>query len=268
MGGQVSVPQRAKEEQLDMYGPFSLRQSQKYRLNVFSDLINLLIREEGNNLFNLSKVLNSQNRCQSLITVIADRLNKEFTTLLFPDPKHGSASSLVGFMTEDDYRAKFKNDGLRQLYCSKFAFFIVRITALLAALVASVAYQKNVYLSDSAQSVPPPNVNQTYKNLADTSLHGEPISSDIIRYFESTGALKRIQGDSRNLYVFGGMDSVVLDIDKGIVYNARNNVDTGVLRINIFRPLPDATGASTVAGPAPVQAPVQVPARPCAHFKI
>lgn len=250
MGGQISAPQRAKDEQIDMYGPFSLRQSQKYRLNIFSDLIAMLVRDTGNNLFNLSKVLNSQGSCQSLITVIADKLNKEFTTLRFPDPKRGSTSSLVGFITEEDYRTKFKNDALRQSYCAKFAFFIVRFTAVLAALVSSVAYQKRMYLADETVQARPQAVNTTYKNLADASLSGNSVSSEIVNYLVSRNIMKKIPNDTRNLYYFGNMDSVVLDTDKGIVYNARNLTDTGVLRISIDKaPLLATNVAPTTVAP-------------------
>ena len=263
MGGQISAPQRAKDEQLDMYGPFALRQSQKYRLNIFSDLLTMLVRDTGNNLFNLSKVLNSQSSCESLITVIADKLNKEFTTLRFPDPKRGTESSLVGFITEDNYKTKFKNDPIRQIYCSKFAFFIVRFTALLAALVASVAYQKNLYLQDDTVKVEMPTVNPTYKNLVDESISGNNIPAEVVNYLVSRGIMRKIANDTRNLYYFGNMDSVVLDTDKGIVYNARNLTDTGVLRISIDRaPLGNITArpSSSSMGtqtnlPAPFSAP-------------
>ena len=57
MGGKVSVPQSAKPEDLESYGTFKLRQSQKFALNTLSDLVTMLMSD--NNLYDLADLLST-----------------------------------------------------------------------------------------------------------------------------------------------------------------------------------------------------------------
>ena len=52
------MPSKGRESQLSLYGPFALTQSQKYSVDVLSELIETLLRE--NNLFDLHEVLNTK----------------------------------------------------------------------------------------------------------------------------------------------------------------------------------------------------------------
>ena len=63
MGGQSSRLEGAREDQLNLYGVFDLRQRQKFSITVLSDLVTMLV--DGNNLFNLAEVLNSPEGCRA-----------------------------------------------------------------------------------------------------------------------------------------------------------------------------------------------------------
>jgi len=260
MGNQTSVPERAKPADLEKYGTFTLRKSQLFSLNVLSDVVTMLVKD--NNLFDLAEMLRSEMGCQSLITVIKSKLEREFTTLQFPDYSQTGKFTPVGFISDQKYKALAQNDKDRSLYCAQFAFFIVRFTLLISALTASVAFQENMY-KDFRYAVPVTastvGINDRFKNLKDTSIAGERISGDIVSAFKATGMFKNIPNDTRPLYYFGTQDSVVVDIDKGIVYNPQNVKDSAVLRIS-FNPVGVAPAAPAVVPiPAPVPAPAPAP---------
>jgi hypothetical protein len=234
MGGQISMPQGARPGDLEKYGVFKLRQSQKFSLNVLSDIILMLISE--NNLFDLAEMLKSEMGCQSLIIVIKNKLEKDFTTLQFPDQSKAGEFTSVGIIPEHKYKALAATDKDRSIYCAQFAFFIVRFTLLISALVSSVAFQEDMYkdLQNNQLDVRPTGLNERYKNLADQSVRGDRLPSDILAVFTATGNLKKVPNDTRYLYYFGNQDSVVIDAEKGITYNPQSAVDTGVLKISIY----------------------------------
>ena len=264
MGNQTSVPERAKPADLEKYGTFTLRKSQLFSLNVLSDVVTMLVKD--NNLFDLAEMLRSEMGCQSLITVIKSKLEREFTTLQFPDYSQTGKFTPVGFISDQKYKALAQNDKDRSLYCAQFAFFIVRFTLLISALTASVAFQENMY-KDFRYSVPVTastvGINDRFKNLKDTSVTGERISGDIVSAFKATGMFKNIPNDTRPLYYFGSQDSVVVDIDKGIVYNPQSVKDTAVLRIS-FNPVGVAPAAPAQYIPAPVAPEPVAPVAPVA----
>ena len=268
------MPQSAKPEDLERYGTFKLRQSQKFSLNVLSDLVTMLMSD--NNLFDLSEMLSSDKGCQSLIIIIKNKLEKEFTTLQLPDTLKSGEFTPVGFGSEQKYKALAASDKDRSIYCGQFAFFIVRLILLLSALVASVAFQPDMYkdLQINQLDVKSTGINERYKNLVDQSVRGDHVPSDIISVFTTNGTLKKIPNDMRQLYYFGTQDSVVIDMEKGIVYNSQSTTDTGVLRISIHgsayapaasgpfvppAPTPPAFAPAFAPAPAPVPAPVQAP---------
>ena len=273
MGGQISMPQRAKPGDLEKYGVFKLRQSQKFSLNVLSDIIMMLISE--NNLFDLAEMLKSEMGCQSLIIVIKNKLEKDFTTLQFPDQSKTGEFTAVGITPEQKYKALAATDTDRRIYCAQFAFFIVRFTLLLSALVASVAFQEDMYkgLQNTQADVKSSGLNERFKNLADQSVRGDRLPSEIVGVFTATGNLKKVPNDVRSLYYFGTQESVVIDAEKGIVYNPQNAVDTGVLRISIHAsalaptatppiPIPGAYTAAAPFPPAPAPPSVSAPFLP------
>lgn len=258
MGGQISVPQRAKPGDLDTYGVFKLRQSQKFSLNVLSDIITMLIAD--NNLFDLAEMLKTEMGCQSLVIVIKNKLEKDFTTLQFPDQSKAGEFTSVGFLSDQKYKTLAQRDKDRSIYCAQFAFFIVRFTLLLSALVASVSFQEDMYkdLKANQLDIKPSGINERYKNLADMSLRGDRLPSDILGVFLEKGNLKKIPSDTRPLYYFGSQDSVVVDADKGIVYSPQSATDTGVLKISIH--------VSTLApAAAPAQVPYALPVAPAPY---
>jgi hypothetical protein len=97
MGGQTSS---LKGEQ-DLYGPFNLRQSQKFKLNILSDLITMIIGK--NNLFDLAQLLNTPNGCKTLIVMLESKMKEEFTRLRFPDPEQLSKSEIASFLPIESY---------------------------------------------------------------------------------------------------------------------------------------------------------------------
>jgi len=248
MGGQISMPQGARPGDLEKYGVFKLRQSQKFSLNVLSDIILMLISE--NNLFDLAEMLKSEMGCQSLIIVIKNKLEKDFTTLQFPDQSKAGEFTPVGIIPEHKYKALAATDKDRSIYCAQFAFFIVRFTLLISALVSSVAFQEDMYkdLQNNQLDVRPTGLNERYKNLADQSVRGDRLPSDILAVFTATGNLKKVPNDTRYLYYFGNQDSVVIDAEKGITYNSQSAVDTGVLKISIYA----SALAPTATPPIPI----------------
>jgi hypothetical protein len=233
MGGQLSVPQGAKPEQLDLYGVFDLRQRQKFSITVLSDLVTMLV--DGNNLFNLAEVYNSPEGCNSLFTIIQKKLDKEFMTLQLPDPQRGSDISKVSFMPKTYYEKILKSDEERKDYCRQFTRFIVRFTGLIAALTASVALQPNAYIR--LKDVSPQNIqsvssrNPSYRDLANKQLTYRAIPDKIVNVLKA-GKLRQIFGDTRQLYTFNPSDQIVIDIQRGIVYNAQMS-PTGVFGITI-----------------------------------
>ena len=275
------MPLKAREENKELYGPFALRQSQKYSLDVLSELIGTLLRE--NNLFDLKEVLNSKTGCESLIVVIKNKLEKEFTMLQFPDPIRKSEFSPVAFVSKKDYdRRGSKDDNERSrvgkdrdVYCHNFAVFIIRFTVLLSAVIASVAYQRNVIkrlLNSEAVGATVVD-NKMYKPLKDQSMYLGAVAPDILSELKD-GGLHMIPDDPRPLYIFSNDDSIVMDVNKGIIYNAHTG-PTGVLGIKINRiaagqvpQVPGFAAAAPVAAlapaqaplPAPIQAPIPVPA--------
>jgi len=237
MGGQSSRLEGARDDQLDLYGVFDLRQRQKFSITVLSDLVTMLV--DGNNLFNLAEVLNSPEGCNSLMTLIQKKLDREFLTLQLPDPKRGEISK-VSFMPKSYYEKVLKSDDERRDYCLQFVRFIVRFTGLVAALTASVAYQNAAFirlkdlnpetaLVSSSASLR----NPQYKDLVNKQLVSRPIPPDILGVL-TAGKFKQIYGDTRPLYTFNPGDQIVVDIQKGIVYNAQTS-PTGVLGI-MFTP--------------------------------
>ena len=272
MGGQSSRLEGAREDQLNLYGVFDLRQRQKFSITVLSDLVTMLV--DGNNLFNLAEVLNSPEGCNSLMTLIQKKLDREFLTLQLPDPKRGEISK-VSFMPKSYYEKVLKSDEERRNYCQQFVRFIVRFTGLVAALTASVAYQNEAFvrlkdltpetaLVTSSSSLR----NPQYKDLVNKQLVSRPISAETLSVL-TAGKFKQVYGDTRPLYTFNPTDSVVVDIQKGIVYNAQSS-PTGVLGIT-FTPYNQATQYQPPAQPQYqppaqpqyiIQPPVQPPVQP------
>jgi len=258
MGVQSSKTEGARPEQLDLYGVFDLRQRQKFSITVLSDLVTMLV--DGNNLFNLAEVLNSPEGCNSLMTIIQQKLDKEFMTLQLPDPKRGSEISKVSFMPKSYYEKIHKSDEERRNYCQQFVRFIVRFTGLIAALTASIAYQQGAYirLKDVTPEIAGASSslrNRLYKDLQNKQLTFRPIPPQILSLL-TAGKFKQITGDTRQLYTFGINDPIVVDINKGIVYNAQSS-PTGVFGIMFTPRNPMGEQPQTVTFAQPqVQAPV------------
>ena len=261
MGGKVSVPQSAKPEDLESYGTFKLRQSQKFALNTLSDLVTMLMSD--NNLYDLADLLSTDKGCQSLIIIIKNKLEKEFTTLSFPVPLNKSEKTPVGFVSKQRYGTIAASDTDRAEYCRQFAFFIVRMILLISSLVASVAYQPDMFkslTSTTTTNTRPTGVNERFKNLVDQGVRGEPILISTLSPFLNSGNLKKVENDNRQLYYFGAETSVVIDADKGIVYQPQAGNDTGVLKIKITPLVYAPTVPSQYLPPNPTPAPAPVPA--------
>jgi len=219
----------ALQNQPELYGTLKLDKKQQTNLVILSDLITMVV--EKNNLFNLSDLLSTSGGCNKLLILLESKLKQEFTALRFPDPDQPSTLSVVDYLPLKEYEY-YQKTPAREALCKDFAFFIVRFTTLLSALVASVAYQPNIAteiinnldISSTASALP---------SLPFTSVVGNPIQGDIIKFLGNN--LYRVPNDSRPLYYFKDESKVpifVLDASSGLVYRV-DQPQTPVLGITI-----------------------------------
>lgn len=222
----------ALQNQSDTYGSLKLDKKQQTNLVILSDLITMVV--EKNNLFNLSDLLSSSGGCNKLLILLESKLKQEFTSLRFPDPDQLSTLSVVDFLPLKEYEY-YQKTPAREALCKNFAFFIVRFTTLLSALVASVAFQPNIATEiinnlDISSSTP-----SALPSLPFTSVVGNPIQGDIIQFLGPPNNFYRVPNDSRSLYYFKDESKVpifVLDASTGLVYRV-DQPQTPVLGITI-----------------------------------
>ncbi len=124
------------------YGQFKLAPDQQRRLDIMSNLFELLLRE--NNIMNLSQLLaTKEDACSNLIITLSAELDKRFQRLRFDDPTQRVQSAEVGFLSEAQYR-KIQQDQVRRTMCDKIAAFLVQFVILVAAMTSSVMLLKDV----------------------------------------------------------------------------------------------------------------------------
>ena len=139
MGANQSVQiQSATDAQKERVGVFSLRGTQKHTLEILATLLDQLLRE--NNLFNLSAMLGSPDRCNELFVILSSTLKNEFKTLRLPDPGHPGELHAVSYITKDAYKL-LESESTRKKLCDDIAWFIIRVVTLVAANVCAANAQ-------------------------------------------------------------------------------------------------------------------------------
>ncbi len=73
MGAGQSID-AATAAQKEKVGRFELRKTEEHTLTILNDLLNYML--EGNNLFDLAQVLNTQEGCTKLYTVLSSTVKK------------------------------------------------------------------------------------------------------------------------------------------------------------------------------------------------
>ena len=216
----------------ELYGTFDLRQNQKFKLNILSDLITMIMGR--NNLFDLSELLNTENGCKTLLILLENKMKEEFTTLRFPDPEQRTEKSVASFLPIQQY-VKYQDKPVRDALCKEFAFFIVRFTTLMSALVASVAIQRNIAteLVNNGSSGPTAAQVKTERIrdiVATGSREERQASSTILFNLQRNGTIQQVSNDTPNLYKFKDNNDVILNAARGVIYLSQMGLAAGVLR--------------------------------------
>ena len=211
-------------------GRFSLTSAQTYNLQVVSGLLLTIMKE--NNLFNLSEVLGKDTGCQSLFIMLSSKLNKEFTTLRFPESGKQSLQT-VSFLPKKVYDTFAGADPDRKSNCAALVFFILRFVAFVSASVASVAINDkilNLLRQTDFESRYAPPIDMKFRNIDFSKQQLQPLVPIPVQVMSLIAKKKRV--DSRHLYTIGDDASVVIDVVRGIVYYGQKS-ESPVLGITI-----------------------------------
>jgi hypothetical protein len=235
--GQSVTIDAATAAQKEKVGKFALRKTEEHTLIVLNDLLNQLLSEDKNNLFNLAQILGTEDGCKKLFTVLSSTIKKEFLSLRLPDPMRSSESRMVSAIMKDQY-AQLEDTPVRKATCEQLAWFIIRLVTLVASLTASVTISRDMpsILFQQAARVHVKNMNTLYKNPAIAVSGREGIRPEYISLLLQYGGLKQITvpgettPDVRQLYYMSPNDSVVINARHSIVYMPRGT-NTGVFSI-------------------------------------
>jgi hypothetical protein len=116
-------------------GKFQLTPDQQRQNDVVSNLFQVLLR--SNNLLDLSKSVQSEEYCNSLIVTLSSQLEKEFQSLRFPDPANPSRTTVASFVPMERYKV-LRTDEARRRICKDISTFLFDFVVLVAALTASI----------------------------------------------------------------------------------------------------------------------------------
>lgn len=236
-GQSSAIIESASPEQREKVGRFVLRKTEEHTLTVLNDLLNYML--EGNNLFDLAQVLNTQEGCAKLFSVLSSTVKKEFMSIKLPDPSVSSESRMVSVIMKDKY-ASLETEPIRKATCEQIAWFIIRLVTFVAALTASVTISRDLptLLFTQASGATTKSLNPTYKNPTINISGRSPIRSDVLEMLTKSGALRAVtlvgepeKKDSRDLYFVFPYDSVIIDARRSIVYMGQTS-PTGVFGIN------------------------------------
>lgn len=261
-GQSTAAIDSATAEQKEKVGRFVLRKTEEHTLTVLNDLLNYML--EGNNLFDLAQVLNTQEGCAKLFTVLSSTVKKEFMSIKLPDPSASSESRMVSSIMKDKY-AMLETEPIRKATCEQIAWFIIRLVTFVAALTASVTVSRDLpsLLFTQASGATAKTLNPTYKNPVINISGRSPIRADILEMLTKSGALRAVtlvgeseKKDSRDLYFVFPYDSVIIDAHRSIVYMGQTS-PTGVFGINFevhggqYRQMGQQQQMAPAYGPAP-----------------
>jgi hypothetical protein len=230
MGAGTSKATLANKE---LYGPFSLAKSQNFKLSILSDLITMIVK--NNNLFDLSELLTNPQGCKTLIILLENKMNQEFTTLRFPDPEQKSKMSLASFLPMKQYLT-YQDMSVRKALCQDFAFFVVRFTTLASALITSVALQRNIATEIVNNRTNPTLFSSTSsRSLPPTLPVQRPPNSDevvnIIRILDQEfHTIHQIPGENQRIYFFNDSRDVLWNATRGVVYLSPLGISTSIMK--------------------------------------
>ena len=221
-------------------GRFSLTSKQTFNLQVLSDILVNILKE--NNLFNLSDVLGKNNGCNSLFIMLSSKLNKEFSTLRFPEPGKQTLQT-VSFIPKKTYEAAASTDVERKSNCSALIFFILRFVAFLSASVASVTINDQILTllrQTDFEALYAPPIDKRFRNIDFSKQQLPPFVPLPMNILSLVANKQRL--DSRYLFTIGNDATVVIDALRGVVYYGQKN-ESPVLGITITEA--SSTGANT-----------------------
>jgi hypothetical protein len=242
--------QAATERQKSRVGKFQLRTSETYSVKILSRLLEMLL--DKNNLIDLAKALDSEDKCRSLIVGVSSLDAREFTQLRLPDPQKATQFQLTRFITNRDYAAH-QLDGPRVRVCKDVVFFMMRLVTLVAALTASISTNADLAALLRAPEATTGSVNTSLKinksiigpEISSASFQFKEIHPDIVTLLERSNNFRRV--DTRSFYYFGMDPTVIIDTSRGIVFLGRSSGTTPVMRISISQS-PTAFGPGGAPG--------------------
>jgi len=238
----TGTPQQAQQSYRaeSAVGRFSLTSKQTFNLQVLSDILVNILKE--NNLFNLSDVLGKNNGCNSLFIMLSSKLNKEFSTLRFPEPSKQTLQT-VSFIPKKTYEAAASTDVERKSNCSALIFFILRFVAFLSASVASVTINDQILTllrQTDFEALYAPPIDKRFRNIDFSKQQLPPFVPLPMNILSLVANKQRL--DSRYLFTIGNDATVVIDALRGVVYYGQKN-ESPVLGITITEA--SSTGANT-----------------------
>lgn len=268
MGASQSTVESATDMQLKEVGPFTLRSQQKTAIKVLGDIFKNLIDVSGNNLFNLAELLTSPEKCGNLFVIVSSTVKKEFSLLKFPDPRNPSHMATLSFLPRGNYPpASPDSKAARDRACNEITHFLIRLVTLAAACTASISRNENIagLLSVVPTSEDTSGVARLIRDLpSGLTFSTPPLDENALRFlstsskpavagYEQKGIFNQVDKSGRpNLYRFGQTTTYIVDIRKGVIYDARSP-STPVFRISMElltgqRPIGDIERAVPAVG--------------------
>lgn len=293
MGASQSTT-NATDKQLREVGPFTLRSSQKSAISVLGKIFQSLITK--NNLFDLEQLLSSPEKCNTLFIIVSSTVKKEFSLLKFPDPRNPSHMATLSFLPRSAYPSGTPDSvSARERACNEITHFLIRLVTLSAACTASISRNENIaaqLLNVVPAAVNTSGVARLIRDLPSSLTFSTPPLDEASVKFLSTSSRPAVDGvvqkgvfnmvDEENrpsLYRFGLTTTYIIDIKKGVIYDARSPT-TPVFRISMElltnqRPISETERAAAPtfmpgyppgffpgAAPAPAAAPIVAAAAP------
>ncbi len=221
--GQTQSIEAATEAQRLSVGPFTLRSSEKGALAALSKIVQVLLTK--NNLFDLKALLETPEGCKNLFVVVSSTVAKEFQLLKFPDPRYPSQMATLSFMPRDAYPpSRSESVATRNVACKEITHFLIRLVTLAAAATASVSRNPNIgalLVGETPMTAAVgSNIIKSVRSLpSDVNFGQSELKPEVLEYLKSV--FSTIDPDRPNLYRFGNESTYMVDVKRGVLYNAR-----------------------------------------------
>lgn len=247
MGASQSTIESATEKQLKEVGPFTLRSSQKSAISVLGKIFQNLITK--NNLFDLEQLLSSPEKCNTLFIIVSSTVKKEFSLLKFPDPRNPSHMATLSFLPRNAYPPSTPDSAsARERACNEITHFLIRLVTLAAACTASISRNENIaaqLLNVVPSAVNTSGVARLIRDLpSNLTFSTAPLDMACVKLLSTSskpptegvvqkGVFNAVDEENRpSLYRFGQTTTYIVDIKKGVIYDARSPT-TPVFRISM-----------------------------------